>query len=63
MNNFTRQLPKRQNTGIIRNLFAGLAQLGEQLTCNQKVEGSTPLTGTSLIKPRQFGAVLLFQAA
>ena len=26
---------------------AGLAQLVEQLTCNQKVEGSTPLTGTS----------------
>ena len=34
--------------GIIQDLFriAGLAQLVEQLTCNQKVEGSTPLAGT-----------------
>lgn len=26
--------------------FAGVAQLVEQLTCNEKVEGSTPFTGT-----------------
>ena len=28
-------------------IFAGLAQLVEQLTCNQQVEGSSPLAGTS----------------
>lgn len=28
-------------------LSAGLAQLVEQLTCNQKVKGSTPLAGTN----------------
>jgi hypothetical protein len=29
--------------------FAGLAQLVEQRTCNAKVEGSTPLAGTTNI--------------
>ena len=27
--------------------FAGVAQLEEQLTCNEKVEGSIPFTGTN----------------
>ncbi len=29
------------------HLVAGVAQLVEQLTCNQKVEGSTPFAGTT----------------
>ena len=28
------------------NIFAGVAQLVEQLTCNEKVEGSIPFSGT-----------------
>lgn len=31
---------------------AGVAQLVEQLTCNEKVEGSIPFTGTNKIKFR-----------
>ena len=29
------------------SLFAGVAQLVEQLTCNQQVGGSNPLAGSS----------------
>ena len=31
-------------------LFAGVAQLVEQLTCNQQVGGSSPLAGSRNIK-------------
>ena len=31
--------------------FAGVAQLVEQRTCNAKVEGSIPFTGTTLSTP------------
>ena len=32
---------------LIKTTRAGVAQLVEQRTCNAKVEGSTPFTGTS----------------
>lgn len=34
-------------TTISTRQYAGLAQLVEHLTCNQRVEGSNPLAGTS----------------
>ena len=35
--------------------FAGVAQLVEQRTCNAKVEGSTPFTGTKILGVAQSG--------
>jgi hypothetical protein len=36
--------------------FAGVAQLVEQLTCNEKVEGSIPFSGTSFLSIAQPGS-------
>ena len=35
---------------IISRIKAGVAQLAEQLTCNQQVVGSTPITSSINIK-------------
>ena len=36
----------RQFDSVLNHFLAGLAQLVEQLTCNQQVGGSSPLAGT-----------------
>ena len=45
----------RIKTGVIKCLIvkAGVAQLVEQLTCNQQVGGSSPLAGSSEEKTKK----------
>ena len=38
----------------LRGEYAGVAQLVEQLTCNQPVGGSTPLASSIVLKNRDF---------
>ena len=33
------------NSNIVKSAYADVAQLAEQLTCNQQVIGSSPITG------------------